>query len=279
MNMNYTQFIQNTVCSAAVNPLSFGYFPSVDQGVFTLQLDVLAFSTAMAVNLGILQVADLGIASTDFYSFTYQNVSYLTGQYFDVRYPNMDTIVCIQNTTHFPAGVKGVTSLCMYLVGQTLALPVFNHFGTDKSFPVYCDCATTGKSSECQEFNLLAGLMFYPAPPDSASTTTKELLQGTGVFNLVRLVTKHSSYTELNRQAYNASFAAAAPAYGQEASYMTTSSWRKGAFKFCQLSASSICSLLVFNSLDGISKKVSVFKYQIANGSCFNSISVDDYYW
>jgi hypothetical protein len=279
-DLNYTEFIHTSTCNTIVNPLSFGYFPTVDQNNFLLSLDVLSFSTAMAVNLGILLIADLGIASSSFYEFEFQNTTYLTGQYFDTRYPSMNTIVCIQNMTAFPAGSKGVQAMCMYLLGQTLALPVFNHFGQSKVEPVYCDCATNGKSDECQSFNLLSGLVFYPAAPQTSSTTSAlSILQNTGVFDLVRAVVKYPTYAEFNRAAFNASWAAAAPAYGQEASYISTTSWRRNAYKFCALAPSSVCSVMVFNSLDGTSKKVSSYKYQLTNGSCYNSLSIDSVYW
>lgn len=277
-NQNYSDFVSKSECLSAINPLSFGYYPTIDQNIFQLGIDVYAFATAVAVNSGVLLINDLGVASSEFFDFEYANVTYRTGQYFDIRYPMMNTIICIQNVTMIPPGTTGVSNLCMYQVGQTLSLPVFNHFGTNYEFPEYCDCATNGKSSACQTFNLLAGLLFFPGEPDSPDSTEKTILSNSGIFDLLVLVTKNGGYANTNRNAYNASFAGAAPAYGQMSSELDTVNWRKKAFSFCTLTTIS-CTILVFNAFDALSKKVSPFKYQLNNGSCHNSISIATEYW
>jgi hypothetical protein len=66
---------------------------------------------------------------------------------------------------------------------------------------------------------------------------------------------------------------------------LNTTGWLQNAFQFCNISGlrgvthSSICSLVVFNSYDYISKQVSDYHYFLNNGSCSNTFSISSDNW
>lgn len=281
--LNFTQLVQDEICAEGINPLCFGYYGPVDDGIFQLSMDMNTFSTAMAVNLGIVQISNLGQASATFLDIQVGNVTFLAGKYFDVRFPNMDTIFCLHNVTAYPENVDGtvhdVEQLCFYEFGQTLALPVFNHYGTSDEDPIYCECGVNGNSEDCNVFDLMSGLVYFNTPydPDPDVNAIKVIIN-TGLYQLMEVVSRFKSYKDFNRAAYNISFAASAPAYGLESPTVQSQAWRNSSFDFCTVNGQS-CSILVYNTYDQLSQKVTDYKFQLTNGSCVNSLSTTQEAW
>ena len=114
--IDYQTYSSNPLCVSAVSPATLGYMSTYDDNDFTIQMPVDSFVTAMAVNLGILTLDDLLIAQ-EIHAFYHvkvgkMNVTYVLNEYFDLRYNNMQPLVCIKNVTALPPTVT-VTTLCM----------------------------------------------------------------------------------------------------------------------------------------------------------------------
>jgi len=101
---------------------------------------------------------------------------------------------------------------------------------------------------------------------------------------LALAVAQFPSYSDFNRAAYNVSFASAAVGSDIFDPILNTSEWITNAFQFCNLSVlgvvdNPVCSIIVFNSFDYISNQVSDYHFNLENGSCTNSFSIDEVYW
>ena len=271
---NYSQFIANPICSAAVIPASVGYINYLDGDVYTITMDVRTFSTAMAVNYGVVPINVLKLVDKETRSFVYRNVSYAIAQYYDERYPLMATISCLQNTSVIPRSQQQFQTVCFYVLGETFALPVFNHYGASPKEPTFCNCNNDiGSSRACNEFNLLSGLVFFRNQVDYKLISNKdEVLKDFGLFNLMALLEKYQNYRLFNKAAYNASYLGAASEYTPTEADVTD------AFSFCSV-GNITCSMFVFNSFDPTGFEVSNYKYQVFNGSCANSTSISDTNW
>jgi TRAP-type C4-dicarboxylate transport system permease small subunit len=267
--LNYTHFISSPVCEATAIPDSFGYSDVLDNNIFEIKLEVRAFMTAFAVNSGILDVTSLYRSGSDSYNFEFSNVSYVAGEYFDIRYSAMKPILCMYNTSVAPPGY--LESLCFYFIGSTVSLPVFNHFGLSSMNPVYCSCSNgNGKSGGCDSFNLMASLVYYPT---SVNAQNLEAAIEDQISLLLKALKKFPSYNEFNRQSFNATWGAASIAYGRQSPAVKTTSWIKNAFSFCDIGTND-CGLTVFHSVDLASQLVSVYKFQLSNGSCHDSFTI-----
>jgi hypothetical protein len=292
---NYALFQNQTSCTNAVYPPNFGYTQKFDGNIYELEIDVESLSVAMGVNLGYVQLEDLRFVTQELANFSYAGATYSIGEYFDVRYPLMDPIFCMKNSSELPPNTPhSLLQFCVIIVGDTLALPVFNHYGTSSFAPSYCGCTTTGRNEICQEFNLLTGIVFFINKQDFSiggrnihnilnmnklKVIFKEALTDIGLFSLFAVLGKFPDYASFNRAAYNASFLTVS------SNYKCTGNCLKNNFEFCTVanqtnSASNItCSLLIFNSQSAIDRTVSSYKYQLLNGSCSSSMLIPEYDW
>lgn len=162
---NYTAFMSSTACKSATLPSNLGYLQAFDDNSLSLYLDMRTFSTIMAVNLGLLNINNLGVADREFSIVRYETVYYKVGQYFDIRYPTMTPMICVQNITDIGTN-PGVEFLCLYTIGgsNTIGAAIFNHYGTSNIFPIECSCDDNGQGKECNSFNLVSSLMFFNTP-------------------------------------------------------------------------------------------------------------------
>eukprot|EP01038_Epipyxis_sp_PR26KG_P008682 gene8682-11733_t len=280
---NSTQFSENEICFKSAYPPTLGYNIEIDNEIFDFKLEVRSFSTALAVNMGIVQLSDL-IQVQDLYTtFTAKDgVNYSLAEYFDVRFNDMLPVQCIRNQSALPPGTSGTRrDLCFNLIGTTLALPVFNHIGNSDSVAEFCNCSTVGSSERCQSFNFLNSLVFYrnAKNPETAFRPNQlfQNLRELGLFVLLEVITQYETYFDFNRAAYNASFAAAAGAYGSASPEMSSASWLQEAYKFCYLSGyGGSCSLITFNPFDNADRLVSDYKLAVLKGSCANTLQISD---
>ncbi len=271
----YDNFVNNSICLDIAIPKSLGYSSALDLGVFKVSLEVRAYLTAFAVNYGILPITSLYRAGGFRKDLVVGNETYVIGQYFDLRYPTMNPIFCMYNNT--PVQQGSVTSLCFYLLGTTVTLPVFNHFGVSIVEPVYCDCYNgIGGEGVCQKFDLMTALLFYKIVINPNAPQGSIVAQ---IANLVKVVLKNNGYPNLNRAAYNASWGAAAIAYGSVSPSEKTASWYSDAFDFCNIGGGITCSLAVFHASDNLNQLVSTYKYQLSNGSCTDSFTIPPDDW
>lgn len=279
--VNYTYYATQPLCMVALQPQLFGYIASVDNNIFSYGLDVNSFITAMAVNYGILELQDLGVASQTVYRFSVGGNHYLGQQYFDLRYPYMSPILCVRNASALPAGAGVLLQrLCFVLENEAVTLPLYHHFGLSYRYPIPCRCGeandNVGSLPPCQVFNMLASLIFFV--PSKATTSIEQLVIDQ-LQNLLQIVYGFETYTDFNFKGFNASWSAAAEAYGRKASATLSPTWQKDAFAFCTLPTGQRCSLMTFNSYNAINRIVSEYKYQLLNGSCANSFTIPAYDW
>jgi hypothetical protein len=272
-------FLNSTTCSAVTTPFIFQNQNGFSS-YFAIDLDVRSFSTALAVNLGYIQIQNLLVASGSVLKLKIKSAIYAVGQYFDIRYPRMSPIFCLYNTTVLPKNYAQIINLCLISTGSGLFLPIMNHMGNSLRVPEYCDCKdpAVGRSSQCNKFYLMAGLIAFPtnitssfAGPDMVVTLLRYAFE---------LVASHGAdYRKLNRAAFNASAVSVFTAMGSASPTIQTSSYLEDAFNFCRLPSSGItCSLITFYSLDQ-DNTVSDYHYPLLQGSCVSSITVNDSAW
>eukprot|EP01031_Cornospumella_fuschlensis_P042177 gene42177-51502_t len=165
--LNFFEYTNDTLCGDALPPSQYGYSTAIDDGEFELSLNVETLSLAMAVNLGILALSDLSLASNELIPLYFHDTNYLLGEYFDNRNLEMIPMSCIYNVSAIPPGQPNIQYLCFYLYSRTVALPVFNHVGTSNFAPAYCACGLNGNSDDCNDFNLMSGLVIFPLTDSS----------------------------------------------------------------------------------------------------------------
>lgn len=189
----YDKYI-NAGCDELLNPQALNYNPKINDNILKIELDVNSLSTAIAVNMGVLEMETLGIiTSVAPLELLYNNAIYYFVQVFDDRFASMDPILCAVNGTNIEDylnkykhaasfsgysnvnfnknsyknlnGTLNENEICFSYSGGVVALPVLNHIGASGYSPLYCDCETgVGKTEPCQQFNLLASLIYYNQP-------------------------------------------------------------------------------------------------------------------
>jgi hypothetical protein len=295
---SHSQYAASSICKSASAASSLGYISTFDGDLFSVKLDVRSFMTAMSVNMKIHSIENLAVANSQFKKFEAFNTTFLLGQYYDIRYPQMAPLLCVRNTTFFnEAAIAAIidnyngeipfTSLCFYIVGNTVTLPIFNHFGISKEVPEMCTCSSNHYHAACDQFNFMTSLLFYPvSKPTTSFNPSISLLNNLQIIpqvrNLITLVVSAGTYRQLNIDAYNASWAGAAVAFNQTASFTKSTNWLKKQFSFCDKTVANgglSCSLIVFNSFNPNDLIVSEYKYQLRNGSCRDSFTIPDQYW
>ena len=190
------------------------------------------------------------------------------------------TSYCTISTKFGTVGTEAIETLCFLSYGVTAALPILHVMG-DLSQPRLCDCsadnADYSQSRSCQDFNLLAGLVFYNDVSDESASQA----YFSSVLEVLSLASKFSSYDDFRVAAYNATWAGAAYTFGQYDDVVATESWQENAFQFCSRAGANAtgCSLAVFNGVDNLNHKVSTYKYQLQSGSCKNTFTIDSSDW
>jgi hypothetical protein len=285
---NYSAFVQSALCREAVNPFTFGYSGEADGNYFPVDLHVQALAVALGVNYGIVPMSTLRVISQNVGNFTFGLVEYTIGEYFDVRYPSMQSLFCVTNSTPLPFDSYGVTNLCVMTEGTTFAAPVFNHVGESFDKPTYCACQGMSASSQskCSRFEFLPGLVFYRTDSDlgdqnpaalllEMKTNATAALQKFGLFNLLAVLQEYPDYQAFNKAAYEASFITAS------SNYTCDQDCLNAAWDFCRVPGNSQqnCSLLILKTANALSSTVSEYKYQLENGSCTASMVVPEENW
>lgn len=275
--LDYNTYANNPLCADALPTEQFGYQRSVDNGVFSLSLNVETFMMVMSVNLGIVNIGYLTVASSDLMYIELGNTSYSLAEYYDQRYLEMEPMWCIRNVTPIVAPAPDIETLCFYTISRALAIPVFEHVGESVQQPIYCDCDTNGQSSSCNVFNLLSGLIFFPIE-NAASYSPVELVVQQ-ISYLMQLIAPYESYGKLNSAAYNATWTLGTQVFGLQKNYYRSSKWYESAFDFLQIPTGLNGSMLIFTSDDAVSHLVSKYKYSLTNGSCSNSFAITPEAW
>jgi hypothetical protein len=136
---NYNDYIKPTSnCNSVMNIQQFfgEVFPG--QQTVTIDLDMISFSTAFAMNIGILNSDYLETVlpvGGEAVFLEFHGVRYTYIQNYDIRYPAMDPIGCIVNFNVVPAQLF----FCLLELDSTFALPIINSGGNNYDSPEYCN--------------------------------------------------------------------------------------------------------------------------------------------
>jgi hypothetical protein len=178
-----------------------------------------AFTTAIAVNLGILPLSLLQAIPGKDVSISYAGYFIEFSQYFDPRTPTMEAIICLRNITGGTATASTSSTsaflssfnnrFCMMQFSSSIMIPIFNHVGAGIGEPKQCLCSNgVGSTTACQQFNLMPSLLFYNIPGNTSISTVAEA-EAVESYQLTRLLllVNSTTYTTLTNDAYNVSYA------------------------------------------------------------------------
>jgi len=231
----------------------------------------------MAVNLGIISIDDLELAQQYglIISYEYDDFGFFNlegNSYFDIRYNTMSPIFCLRNTTAMPPDIF-IQALCFLTISSTaLALPIFNP-------GIPCNCSSPTNYYNCSSFDLLAGYIIYDVNLLSSdiSVTLKYSVE-----LLSNAVLSHSSYAAFNDAAFTIFSATSKVALRVANEYLYTQEFLIESFiNLCYLPDhdGAVCSIVLFQSLDFVSRQVSAYHYPLKEGSCADSFTVPHDTW
>lgn len=270
LNYDYKQFMSNSQCLNVTNPSLLGYVPIVDGSQFTLNFDVQTLMTALAVNLYVIQLSAL-VELPHFNSdYEYNGIQYYISYYYSPKFPSMIPMICLKTVNYqedFPNNATNAF-LCGLNYNGVTAMPIFNQFGSNSTFPMPCDCANAASYdldvafSNCNLFNFLSGFIFWN------TESPNPILEMLGKFQF--------NYKTINNLAFNASFidsywGLTSPLYNQ----LHSKQFRSHAYEYCQTSY-GVCSMVLFSSFDNAQDAtwaISKYYYILQNGACRDSIS------
>jgi hypothetical protein len=273
LSYDYNEYVNTPVCNQSISPTFLSYLPATDNGRFSLHLDTRSIITAVAINMGIMEVDDL-VEIPDLSSvYVFEGVNYTVKVVYDPKYNGMEPISCINITT---TGQKPYTFCILKVQNEVYSIPLFNHYGMGEDLPTPCNCTTLRETNpgglndsyfSCNLFSFVTGVLFF------ASNEPDQLMR---MWLTVGLSTINSVVmSPVNNYAYNAQFIDSY--WGQTSSQrdlFLSQSYREQAYAFCNVTGNSgPCSLITFSIFDKTPQNwaVSEYYYQIMYGACRNT--------
>jgi hypothetical protein len=219
-------------------------------------MDTRTAAVAAAVNTNIIPMDSLNKITVTERRFQFNGTNITMNQRFSNRYPGMVPARCF---------VIDSKEFCVMRIGNTYGYPVLLHFGTNQDRPDPCDCDQgDAKIYEyCHTFDFMIGFIFYNLPSENDKEAGELSLSTIALLTLMQ----QSDILELNRQAYNISYAASMYDTDLYEKFQSPE-WRADIYKFCTLKDFGSCSLILFNAFDENSHSVSDFNYQLRLGAC-----------
>jgi hypothetical protein len=270
LSYDYQQFMTNDQCLNITNPAILGYVPMVDGSQFSLSYDVQTIMTALAVNLYVIQLSALVELPHFNSNYEYNGISYYVSYYYSPKFPSMTPMICLRTMQYnedYPNS-EANAFLCGLSYDGVIAMPIFNQFGSNSTFPMPCDCNKADSYdlhiafSNCNSFNFMSGFMFWNTQSPNA------ILEMLGKFQF--------NYQTINDHAFNASFIDSY--WGLTSPYyrdLHSQQFRRQSYEFCQTSFGP-CSMVLFSSFDNRNDAtwaISKYYYILQNGACHDSIS------
>lgn len=273
LHYDHGQYVRDPTCMGIVDPVVMGYVNTTDYNDFSMQFDVRSLITCVAVNMGIVSVADLvHIPSFD----TYLNISdriYNISSYYDSKYSGMDPIYCMQVPTTQIVGVDYYVQCTLLLEESVYVIPLFNHIGRSADGPQPCNCTEltfddiNDKYDPCNLFFFLSGALFYPTnDPYSVIrlflSIGLSIVQGelqssiNGLSYYPQWIDGYLGMESPQRETFNT------PAY------------RQRAYSFCDIpGVTGKCSFVTFSLFDRRWNNWAVSEYylQVQTGACQNT--------
>jgi hypothetical protein len=96
------------------------------------------------VNIGVTYLGTLQEIIPDRGTFIYLGVNYTTSSYTNPQFPGMAPITCISNDD---------VPHCVLPIGDTFALPIYNHAGANFSLPEPCNCSVLTVEDLADQYN------------------------------------------------------------------------------------------------------------------------------
>eukprot|EP01034_Spumella_vulgaris_P047536 gene47536-biopygen37176 len=134
LSFNHADYMAEPKCFHAMTPEIFGYNTRTQPELFTFSFDVRTLITGLSVNLGVMTVDQLEEVVAFRQFFTTEGITMEIRAYYDPKYAGMKVINCVSIDTG--------SSLCAIPLGLNYAFPLFNHVGSNLSYPELCDCGT-----------------------------------------------------------------------------------------------------------------------------------------
>ena len=250
---SYTEYMDG--CEELADPNELGYDKSYDGDIFSLDMDVVSMTSALAVNMGILNKSHLQTIGDPVYMTPFNTEHLYQQKLYDPRFPRMSPLLCFELKTTLPSnddaddyfyddnfagddyvddqtlfGSTNFENKCVLRLGSKLLIPALFHY-----YPVcqFCD-SNSSNSKTCNGFDLVISYIYFE--DDNLNKT-------------IQLLNKYPNAKELNDAAYLA--------------------YDKYDFSFCD----NDCALLSLNAYDDSDHFVSPDFYSLNNGHCSDSTS------
>ena len=137
-------------------------------------------------------------------------------------------------------------------------------------FDDMCKYSTAyGHEPYCNVFDFIVGYIFYP-------NTTMQLSDQVNAF--IDLVLNNNGYYALNKNAYNASFAAVASKQKFADPILNNINWRNEAYQFCLHNYYGVCSMLAVRTKSDSDQDKSITppRYLLNKGSCARQFAISN---
>lgn len=270
LTYDYLEYVNDPVCNQSISPMYLSYLPETDNGQFSIHLDTRSIITAVAVNMGIVEVSDLVSIDSLSSVYPFQGVNYTVTVAYDPKYNGMEPISCINvNVT----ANRPYTFCIVKVQNEVYAIPLFNHYGQSAELPTPCNCSTIDPADlqnsyfSCNLFSFLSGVLFFPSnSPDEIMRMWLDV----GLTTINQILT-----SPVNNYAFNAQFIDSY--WGRTSPYrdlFLEPSYREQAYEFCNVTGNSgPCSLITFSIFDKTPQNWAVtdYYYQLMNGACANT--------
>ena len=132
---------------------------------------------------------------------------------------------------------------------------------------ICCSSYEYAQGPACDVFNLMSGFMFF----DNGMTIE------TAVQVWLDIVIREGTAINLNRNAYNATWASVASTYAPNVDpIMYDEQWRADAYEFCRVPGVGTCSLFTVNSYGSqvFDKSLSEYLFLINDGACADQFMI-----
>lgn len=298
-------FINNPNCTNTTSPENFGYSPKLHTDSFNIKFDVRSVFTCVALNSRIAGIPNM--IQTQSFVALFEGKNYTGGQFVDPQFPGMKPVFCLlqDNSTYNP--------VCLIIVGNVYAVPLFNHAGLSFNLPLICNCTeqleysdvSTNMYNMCKFiyvvssvfsvaflhfYHMFLFLLFYRAG-NIFNFLTGFLFYPTAAFNpdaVLELLFKYSPnstdplHRSLGRTLNELAFAPmfTAGMYGQMSpnrTVLNAPANREAMYEFCYNKRFGPCSMVTFNSIDESQQStdwiVSDNFFQLTIGACTDSFS------
>ena len=283
------------ICSNAIRRNVFSKNWGKNDKEYSFEMDVRAFSTAIAINMGVMELSTLGWSHIDPYNITLNGRVITIGEYFDTRYRFMDPIVCFSDISDWDPLINNATNvvmndLCFVQHGDTVFLPILHHLGVnlEEGIPLECTCNDNILNDPdlleiCNRFDLIPSLLFYKTnttttyrSKNSILSTTNKTISDGSISQFTKLLTlreQYTNYINLNNDGYTATASATISYMGYGDSSVLNTQWFTNAFDFCKID-SEYCSMITFAAINHKSQRISPYHYELVGGHCNNSFVV-----